>query len=142
MRGDLCSKNFGLQQKYSVCEVYSICEYSICGILLYLVTLYLNYRNLDFAFIIVSYMDAILSKLHSSLILWLAHAIFCEKESFLKVQSVKSRHQYFWFFAIIELGPVSNESFGNFTYNKGNLKFFNPPIFWRKKTVFFCNSML
>ena len=35
MRGDLWSNNFGLQQKYSICEVYYICEYSICGVLLY-----------------------------------------------------------------------------------------------------------
>ena len=34
MRGDLLSKNFGLQQKYSICEDYSVGEYSICEVLL------------------------------------------------------------------------------------------------------------
>ena len=50
-----------------------------------------------------------------------------------QVQSVKSRHQYLRFFgqkvvniAIIELGPVSNESLVNSTYYWGNLKFLNP----------------
>ena len=53
-----------------------------------------------------------------------------------QVQSVKSRHQYFRFFgkkvvniAILELGPVSNESLGNSTYYRGNLNFLNPSIF-------------
>ena len=35
MLGNLCSKNFGLWQKYSVYEDYFVCEYSICEVLLY-----------------------------------------------------------------------------------------------------------
>ena len=50
------------------------------------------------------------------------------------VESVKSIHQYFRFFekelsnvniAILELGPVSNESPGNFTFYRGIHEFLN-----------------
>ena len=51
MRGDLCSKNFGLLQKYSICEVYSICEFSIDMrgftvflIIVHLISVFVHYR--------------------------------------------------------------------------------------------------
>ena len=60
----------------------------------------------------------------------------CSKKTTNNVQSVKFRHQYFRFFekkvvniAITELRPVSNESLGNSTYYRGDLKFLNPSIF-------------
>ena len=46
MRGDLCSKNFGLQQKYS------ICEYSICGVLLYCIWVHRNRNTIKQAYYI------------------------------------------------------------------------------------------
>ena len=51
-----------------------------------------------------------------------------ELQNLYNVQLVKSRRQYFRFFgkkianiAIVELGPVPNESPGNFTYYRGIL---------------------
>ena len=77
---------------------------------------------------------------------WLHIQRLTLREVVFKVQSVKSRHQYFRFFwkkvvniAITELGLISNESLGNPTYYRGNLKFKNHLFFFFLKNNGFLN---